>query len=282
MMLHILLENGLAEDDHIVFCNTGKEKPQTLDFIQEVSIRWKVPIIWIEATFGPYNLGDKDKRNFDVIMNARNNYDSMKSVEVKSMIDSIGFKIVSYETASRNGEPFTEMIDWIHCGIVPNRQTRFCSKYLKMIPAQRYMESLGYEDGEYDNVLGYRFDEPKRYRKFKDIANFPLVQFGITEQDVFRFWSAQEFDLTLKQYEGNCDLCHLKSLKKLQTIIAENDESIADWWIEQEEKTGSTFLYGMSFKDLVDISKNRRFSKAIDNRTLIEHDLFSISCFCAD
>ena len=104
----------------------------------------------------------------------------------------------------------------------------------------------------------------------------------VTEADVFRFWSSQSFDLNLKQYEGNCDLCHLKSLKKLKTIIAEQGEQVAAWWIEQERKTNSTFLHGMDFSTLTEIATNRRFSKSIDTRTIIEHDLFSIYCFCGD
>lgn len=257
MMLKIMLDNGLLQDDYILFANTGKERNETLDFVHEVETRWNVPIIWLEATFGNYDL------------------------EVETMVSSVGFKVVNYQTASRNGEPFAAMIDWINCGRVPSRNARFCTKYLKVIPMERYLKSIGIE--EFDTIMGIRYDEPGRYRKYKNDGTFPLVDFKITEVEVFRFWTQQPFDLKLKQYEGNCDLCHLKSMKKLKTIISEQGSQIADWWIEQEKRTNSTFFSdGFDFSQLVEIATNRKFSKALDTRTIKEHDLFSISCFCGD
>lgn len=32
----------------VVFANTGKERPETLDFVQECAERWDVPIPWLE------------------------------------------------------------------------------------------------------------------------------------------------------------------------------------------------------------------------------------------
>ena len=55
-----------------VFANTGKEMPETLDFVRECGERWGVDIVWLE-----YNPGLPDK-----------------------------FEIVSHGTASRQGEPF--------------------------------------------------------------------------------------------------------------------------------------------------------------------------------
>ena len=49
-MLHQVLEanGGLQEGSAVVFANTGKEMPQTLDFVHECEMRWNVPIIWVE------------------------------------------------------------------------------------------------------------------------------------------------------------------------------------------------------------------------------------------
>ena len=58
----------------VIFANTGKELPQTLDFVNECAIRWNVNITWLE-------------------------YNGKKS-----------YKIVDYQTASRNGEPFAQLI----------------------------------------------------------------------------------------------------------------------------------------------------------------------------
>ena len=67
-------------------------------------------------------------------------------------------KLVNYETASRAGEPFDELI--IKTQMLPNLHRRLCTIQLKINPIQRFMRSLGYE--EWYQVLGLRYDEPKR------------------------------------------------------------------------------------------------------------------------
>lgn len=254
MMLKILAENGLRDDDFVLFANTGKERPETLDFVHECETRWNIPVVWIEATFGSYNL------------------------EIETMESSVGFRLVNYETASQNGEPYSAMNRWINCGHVPNRASPFCTKYLKTIPMALYMKSIGFED--YEEYWGIRFDEPNRWRRAKaNGIELPLVDMQVFEQDVFRFWSAQPFDLSLKTYEGNCDLCIKKSEKKILTILAENP-GIEDWWLNEEIDTKSTFNL-VPISGLVTASR-RKFRKAIDARIQKEEDLFSISCFCGD
>lgn len=253
MMLKILIDNGLEPDDHILFANTGKERPETLDFVHECETRWGVPIVWIEACFTAYNL------------------------EVETMESSVSFRVVDFASASRQGEPYSAMNRWINCGHVPNRASPFCTKYLKTIPMRRYMNSIGIED--YEEVWGIRYDEPKRWRNVKDGVTLPLVDMQVFEQDVFRFWSAQPFDLNLKTYEGNCDLCIKKSEKKILTVISENP-ALAEWWDKEESETNSTFNL-VPMRDLLQASR-RPFRKAIDARIQKEEDLFSVSCFCGD
>ena len=43
---------SLPDDIHVVFANTGKEAPETLDFVQEVSEKWDIEIHWLELYFG--------------------------------------------------------------------------------------------------------------------------------------------------------------------------------------------------------------------------------------
>ena len=49
-MLYKILEanNGLPDNAKVIFTNTGREMPETYDFIQECSDRWRVNITWLE------------------------------------------------------------------------------------------------------------------------------------------------------------------------------------------------------------------------------------------
>jgi hypothetical protein len=255
LALRLLTMNGVPENMVILFANTGREKPQTLDFVHECGVRWDLPIVWVEADF-------------------------LEKKEGMTQREQIIFKQVDYNTCSRKGEPFEEMIKRFG---LPNRMFRFCTQYLKQIPMFRYMQSLGCED--WDTVMGIRWDEPERVVKNKGHI-MPLVAAKITQQQVRQWWAKQPFDLQLKDYEGNCDLCHLKSQRKRQTILVEQPE-IADWWIRMEEMTGSEFQQGMPVKRLLELSRGKRFAKVQDSyqKSLVEPELFGdveISCFCGD
>ena len=96
-MLHQILEanNGLPDKAKVVFANTGREMPETLDFVQECSERWSVPITWLEYT-------------------RKNN--------------RVNFNVVNHNSASRNGEPFKRLI---YKPYLPNIARRFCTEQLK-------------------------------------------------------------------------------------------------------------------------------------------------------
>ena len=78
-MLYKILEahdGKLPNDVQVTFANTGKEMPETLDFVQACSDNWGVDIVWLEFQGG--KKADQPK-------------------------------IVNYKTASRNGEPFDQL-----------------------------------------------------------------------------------------------------------------------------------------------------------------------------
>lgn len=255
MMLHIMKENYDPKDFVITFANTGKERPETLDFVHEIETRWNLPIVWLEATFDPYIKGSG-----------------------KTQKDCINYKIVDYETANRDGKPFSDLIEFLK--YVPNRVKRLCTYYLKVWIIEKYM--LDNFDG-HDTAMGIRYDEPKRVRKHKDKV-LPLNDFKVTNKDVRLFWKSQEFDLQLKDYEGNCDLCFLKGIDKRRTILKNNPE-LAEWWINQEETAGQTFEPHMSMQMILNRSKGNNFKMYKDyfESQFTQQQLFDdISCFCGD
>jgi 3'-phosphoadenosine 5'-phosphosulfate sulfotransferase (PAPS reductase)/FAD synthetase len=189
------------------FSNTGKEMPQTLDFIQECSERWRIPIVWLE-----YEQTGVKQRNF---------------------------RIVDHATASQNGEPYEALIR--QRNYLPNPAIRYCTEMLKIKVLRDYALSLGWE--EWSKVIGLRHDEPRRVARLKNARErwdnlAPLFDAGVTKEDVTAFWQAQGFDLRLPNVNGktplgNCDGCFLKSASTLAGIFRD-DPSLADWWIKME------------------------------------------------
>ncbi len=217
-MTRRLIDEGL-KDWAVVFQNTGKEMPQTLDFIDECDKRWNLNIVWLEYRYG-------------------NN-----------------FEVVDYKTASRNGRPFDELIAWKR-GVLPNTMMRFCTEQLKINTLKRWAKSIG--ASEWNHFVGIRYDEPRRWSKTSFLPQYmdvqhPMVKWKVTEQDVLKWWKTQPFDLKVNKPYGNCDGCFLKGKGKL-AIIAKEKPELLDWWINHEQKTNNTFKKEISYQMLKDKS----------------------------
>ena len=208
MLYHVVQAHGGSLPDHIkvVFANTGKERPETLDFVAECGERWGVEIVWVEYDW------DCPHRT----------------------------RIVSHATASRKGEPFEALID--RKGFLPNPTLRYCTAFLKRDRIESYARHwLGWD--AWSSVIGLRHDEPRRVRRMRVCGTprtggrpqLPLDDARVTGPDVLAWWRSRNFDLRLGQHEGNCDLCYLKARAKIEAIMAERPEA-AGWWIRQEAK----------------------------------------------
>lgn len=251
-MFAMLLKKYRHSPDFVAtFSNTGREMEETYEFIRELEQQWGFPIHWVEYQ--------------------RTNEPVVKMKGSVPVIGCHGFKEVTFETASRNGEPFRQIIEVKaeyrdlakqEGPILPNATDRWCSGELKHRTMDRFMRSLGYE--MYDVMVGIRYDEPSRVQKLAAQATqkvdyqFPLFQARIVEQDVLDFWSKQKFDLELRHdpilgtYEGNCDFCFLKRQAKLNRMTVEQPDRI-DWWAEQEDWTGANFRRGRrTFRQMAD------------------------------
>ena len=99
-------EGTLPDDVYVTFANTGKEMPETLDFVRDCGEHWGVKIHWLEM------------RIFD----ERPIYRTEE---------------VTYETAARNGEPFAALID--RKKMLPNPMVRFCTSELKIMPLKHWL-----------------------------------------------------------------------------------------------------------------------------------------------
>ncbi len=213
-MLHQIIQahgGALPADVIPVFCNTGKEREETLRFVHECASRWDVEVVWLERTPG----GD--------------------------------FERVRYNSASRSGEPFAALIS--ETGVPPNWKRRYCTADLKVLPKAQFAESLGWSV-VWTNAIGLRADEGVRILKFfaaserhgdgREKVKVPLAEAKVTVQDVMGFWAGQPFDLGLRPWESNCDLCFLKGRGVRKAVIRDNPAT-ALWWVEQERLTDGFF-----------------------------------------
>jgi 3'-phosphoadenosine 5'-phosphosulfate sulfotransferase (PAPS reductase)/FAD synthetase len=260
MLWRVLQSNGGIPADAVVcFANTGKEDEATLRFVRECGERWGVPITWIEY------------RN-----------------------DDPGFAVVSYETASRDGEPFEALIRKRE--YLPNPVTRFCTSELKIRTMHKWLRARGWstEETPIDMMTGIRADEPSRVSKIRARGTtsesrhawmvMPLADAGVTVQDVGAFWSAQPFNLELPTYNGrtlagNCDLCFLKPAAQVASLIHEKPQR-AVWWARMEALALASKPSGAVFR-----SDRPSYAAMLHNdsaQTDFITDEEAIACFCGD
>jgi len=230
----------------IVFANTGKEVEGTLFFIDECAAEWGLDIVWVEAKC-------KDENGIPF---------SEKGWKVKH-------KVVTYETASRNGEPFEEMISVLG---IPSTNAPFCSKQLKKLAIDSYAEFIGWKD--YKVAIGIRIDEPKRLINYKDRPDvlLPLATLNPKYKiEIIIWWYSQMFDLDIHPDDGNCDNCWKKGDLVLTRNMVRKPKSF-EWWQKQIDKYGylnpreidlePPFNFYRGNKTILDIKKLAEMSQA--------------------
>ena len=268
-MLHKVLEahdGDLPDFAKVTFANTGKEMPQTLDFVNDVIKKWGVNIVWLERFARKAREDEKNKYVYKT-------------------------KIVDYKSASRNGEPFASLIK--ARTYAPNPVARFCTSDLKIRAIQDYLINSCDFKTPFTSFVGIRADEQRRAVKMHGKIEsgqeiyLPLYLDNVTAKDVGDFWRNNNFDLGLPNNNGvtdwgNCDLCFLKGTGKKQSIIRERPE-LADWWIEQEESLNKKVGNGAFFRK--DTPSYRVMQTIALEQSTIFDNIFtdeSISCFCGD
>lgn len=226
-MLRMMLDafgGAFPPDIHVAFANTGKEREETLRFVHECQVRWGVPIHWLEFRTRKTSLPIEER-----------------------------FEEVGYNSASRAGEPFETLIrDKQH---TPNAVMRWCTQELKVRVMKWFMQSRGYSN--WTNIIGLRADEMVRVLRSRKPNKecwtnaMPLADAGVSNRDVRAFWSAQEFDLQLLPFEGNCDGCFLKARPKLWEVERTKPGTL-QWWSDMEQGPGKgRFVTEYSYAELI-------------------------------
>lgn len=219
-MTRLLLTRWRDRYDEIVvaFANTAQEREETLVFGHRCDQEFDFGTVWVEAVVDPEKGAGTRHR------------------------------VVTFETASRNGEPFEAVIRKYG---LPGAKASHCTRELKSRALTSYLRSIGWEAGTYDTAIGMRADEQDRRDggAAKTRTIYPLMDwFPVTKPHVNEFWMKQPFRLNLTGYQGNCKWCWKKSMRKHMTLLSE-DPTIYDFPERMEELYGRV---GPSFeKDVV-------------------------------
>jgi len=203
-MTKMLLDNYSDKYDFLVtFANTGQEHDKTLEFVHRCDKEWGFNTVWLEAVVNQYK--------------------------------GTTHKIVSYESASRKGEPFEDVIKKYG---ISNQAWPHCTRETKLSPMRSYLRGVGWRAEI--TAIGIRADEKRRVSKQaeKNRIIYPLVDmFPTTKAEVISWFDKQSFDLGLVEREGNCVWCWKKSLRKLVDNYKEHPEWF-DFPIRAEKKYG--------------------------------------------
>lgn len=263
-MLFMVLTTNTAEDIArwlvVCFSNTGLEAEETLVFVRECAARWGFRIVWLEYA------GQDDQM----------------------------YRVTSFESAARNGEPFEALIR--RRNFLPNPVSRFCTSELKIRTMHRYIRAELQWD-EWDQFIGIRADEQRRVSKIRargtstetkdETMCLPLADAGVTLVEIAQFWDAQPFKLELtvvngKTIDGNCVYCFNKSPWQRLSIARMGKHSI-DWYVRAEDGSmipGATGRGARFTKDGPSYADIKQFAE--DQQEMFDHNQEDIACFCGD
>ena len=178
MLAHILAayDYQLPDNVVVVFCNTGAEREETFRYVEDYALHFGIKIWWLEYRFNKDGTGRPG--------NYKHHYE-----------------IVNHNSASRNYEPFEQLI--LAKSMLPNPVMRFCTTELKVRTVQRFCRrELGWKTKDILNIIGYRYDEPKRWSKklWDDcVQRFPMVPARVEKHDVAMFWRRMPFRLAIER-----------------------------------------------------------------------------------
>lgn len=212
-----LLENVKDKYNEVcvIFANTGQEHEQTLQFVELCDKFFGFNVIWVDPV---QHFGENK---------------------------AASHKVVTYQTACRDGRLFEELITKYG---IPNQAFPHCTRSLKLAPITSYVrKELGWGNGTYETAIGIRADEIDRMSESSKERGiiYPLITMHPMSKPLINdWWSNQPFRLGLTGYQGNCKWCWKKTFRKHYTIMSETPE-VYDFPDDMEKKYG---FVGPEFK----------------------------------
>lgn len=228
-------EKFKAHNKIYVFANTGKERPETIEFLKNIERVWKMPLVKIEGV-----------------------YSEIMGVGVK-------YKIVDWEDLDMSGRVYKEAVKHKNKGEfrgLPHKDAPYCSEMLKTLPCKKLCDEI-FGVNNYKKAIGFRKEDiPKRITfstlKLDDRRIFPLLtdfKKPVSQIDLNKWWDKQPFKLELHGKYGNCEDCWKKSDAGLVDNIRYGTRFI-DWNRRMEKEYENTSFRGnKSIDDLVKMAQ---------------------------
>lgn len=262
--LMMLLNGGFGqkENDIISFQNTGKEDETCLQFLKELEDALGLKFTWLEysltskfveellfSSFSYDKFNDGGYNHIGEILDIKKLQSFCFEKSASNFWYKEGFsskteciKEIDFETASRNGKPFTDVFLY-KCAIrimkgegllLPNIGQRWCTGDMKEKVLHRYLKNRGIKT--YSKYMGMRADETIRVDKiFRKNDTQRMVEWDcpmfwekVDKKEVLEAWKNQSIDLgydartecnTFRDFLGNCVFCHMKAKLKKQYLI---------------------------------------------------------------
>ena len=204
MAIKLKLEYRDRFDLIFVYANTGLEHEETLIFLDKIDKKYQLNIVWVEAVIN------------------------------KDFGTGSTHKIVDFETATRSGNLFEEMINVYG---IPNKAYPHCTRELKINAMNSYIKSIGWSK-EF-RAIGIRIDEAGRVSKKAAIERtiYPLIDFfPMDKKDILDWFSGKDYDLKIEEHFGNCVTCWKKSDTKILRLINEAPDKFNFFERMEQEK----------------------------------------------
>jgi len=240
MARHIQTSPDYARYEKLfVFCNTGQEKPETIQFLKDMVHYWELPLVMLE---GVYSLEE--------------------GVGVRHKV------IDDFADLNMTSEPLKGAIRHMNKFVwhgVFNQAIPYCSEYTKTRVSHSFARTI-FGTANYLKAIGYRKEDmPKR------ITWAELREYGtriaplLTDYDVpvglrqlSEYFDTQPFRLQISSKLDNCELCHKAPLSNLIARIKHGiREETKNFFRTQEELYGNMFFReNYSLDDLIKIAEN--------------------------
>ena len=115
-------------------------------------------------------------------------------------------------------------------GMIPNFRARWCTRKLKIIPYQGYLQKLVAEHGSVTSCVGIRDDEPEReagdYSKVIGVTSrFPLREWGWGINQVLAYLESKGVSIPSRT---DCALCYWQRLGEWWNLWKDHPEMYAE------------------------------------------------------